>query len=106
MDRGNPRRYSTCRPPMYTTMGESGLSSPAVVNDVVFFATTKLSLYAFAVADGRLLWQDVLGWQTGGLNGGYGYCMGPAIWQNYVVAGGLIAGSDGGVLKIYALQDG
>ena len=45
---------------MYTNVGESGLSSPAVVNDVVFCSTSKVSLYAFKVDDGTLLWQDVM----------------------------------------------
>jgi hypothetical protein len=103
LDDNDPQRYLYSRPPMYTSMAECGLSSPAVVNDVVFCTTTKLGIYAFATEDGRLLWQDVIGWQTQGYNGGYGYCMGPAIWTNYVVAGGLIRNGDGGVLKIYGL---
>ncbi len=106
LDDGDPRRYRTCRPPMYTNPGESGLSSPAVVNDVVFCSTSKVSLYAFDVRDGTPLWQDDLGVQTYGFNGGYGYCLGPAIWRNYVVAGALVFGRDGGVLKIYGLRTG
>jgi len=86
---------------MYTSAGESGLSSPAVVNDVVFCSTSKVSIYAFKVTDGTLLWWDDLGMQTDGFNGGYGYCLGPAIWKNYVVAGALVFGRDGGVLRIY-----
>jgi outer membrane protein assembly factor BamB len=113
MDNNDPHRYTnTSRMDpnintmvgMYTTAGESGLGSPAVVNDVVFCATSKVSLYAFDVRDGTLLWWDDLGMQTDGYNGGYGYCIGPAIWKNYVVAGALIMGRDGGVLKIYGLQ--
>ena len=104
MDSNDPRRYLNARPPMYTNAGESGLSSPAVVNDVVFCTTSKVSIYAFKVDDGTLLWQDDLGEQTGGYNGGYGYCMGPAVWRNYVVAGGLIFGTSGGILRIYGLQ--
>src|SRR5579871_604972 len=96
-------KYTTCQPPMYTNPGEAALSSPAVVNDVVFCATSNVSLYAFNTADGTPLWQDDLGSQTGGFTGGYGYCLGPAIYQNYVVAGALIAGLDGGVLRIYKL---
>ena len=99
----DPPRYRNSSPPMYTTAGECGLSSPAVVNDLVFCSTSKVSLYAFDIEDGRLLWQDDLGVQTGGYNGGYGACMGPAIWGNYVVAGALIYGRDGGILKIYGL---
>lgn len=104
LDDNNPHRYLKARPPMYTTPAECGLSSPAVVNDVVFCTTTKVSIYAFNVADGSLLWQDDLGEQTGGYNGGYGYCMGPAVWGDYVVAGGLIFGRSGGILRIYKLQ--
>ncbi|MEY2564990.1 MAG: quinohemoprotein ethanol dehydrogenase [Verrucomicrobiota bacterium] len=103
-DSNDPPRYAKAMPPMYTTAAESGISVPAVVNDVVFMATTKVSLYAFAVKDGTLLWQDDLGMPTQGYCGGYGYCMGPAIWQDYVVAGALVFGRDGGLLNIYKLQ--
>jgi outer membrane protein assembly factor BamB len=103
VDSGNPPRYTKAQPPLYTNSSESGLSSPAVVNDVVFMATTYVSLYAFSVADGTLLFQDQLGAQTGGFNGGYGYCMGPAVCGNYVVAGALVFGGDGGVLRIYGI---
>ena len=95
--------YTKAAAVMYQNPTEVGLSSPAVVNDVVFCSTTFIGLYAFSVADGTLLWSDILGMQTLGLNGGYGYCLGPAIAGNYVVAGGLVAGGDGGVLKIYTL---
>ena len=61
---------------MYTSAGECGLSSPAVVNDVVFCTTSKIAIYAFNVSDGKLLWWDDLGMQTDGYNGGYGYCLG------------------------------
>jgi outer membrane protein assembly factor BamB len=103
MDDGNPPRYVNGRPPFYTNATESGLSVPAVVNDVVLMATTGITVYAFAADDGRLLWQDQLGSETGGFNGGYGYCMGPAVWQSYVVAGALVYGRDGGILRIYRL---
>jgi len=105
MDDGNPPRYINGRPPFYANATESGISVPAVVNDVVLMATTQISVYAFAADDGRLLWQDQLGQETGGFNGGYGYCMGPAVWQNYVVAGALVYGRDGGILRIYRLQE-
>jgi hypothetical protein len=72
---------------------------------VVFMSTTMISVYAFSANDGTLLWQDQLGEQTGGFTGGYGYCMGPAVWQNYVVAGALVYGRDGGILRIYRLQE-
>jgi hypothetical protein len=103
-DENNPRRYLNVQAAgegMYTTPGESGLSSPAVTNDVVFMSTNKVGLHAFNVKDGTLLWSDTLGFQTGGMQGGYGYCMGPAIYDNYVVAGALVAGETGGVLNIY-----
>ena len=105
LDDNDPQRYLNARPPMYANAGECGLSSPAVVNDVVFCTTSKVSIYAFRVDDGTFLWGDDLGEQTGGYNGGYGYCMGPAVWGNYVVAGGLVFGRDGGVLRIYGIQD-
>jgi outer membrane protein assembly factor BamB len=104
MDDSNPRRYLHAQPPMYTFPGESGLSSPAVVNDLVFCSTSIVAVYAFDAKTGKMLWQDVLGEQTGGFNGGYGYCLGPAISGNYVVAGGLVFGRrGGGVLRIYTL---
>jgi glucose dehydrogenase len=100
-DATNPKRYTNIGASMYTTPGESGLSSPAVVNDVVFMTTSRVAIYAFRVSDGTLLWSDVLGSQTGGMQGGYGYCLGAAIWGDFVVAGALIAGQTGGVLNIY-----
>jgi outer membrane protein assembly factor BamB len=72
---------------------------------VVLMATTYIGVYAFSAKDGTLLWQDNLGSETGGFNGGYGYCMGPAVWQDYVVAGALVYGRDGGILRIYRLRD-
>jgi outer membrane protein assembly factor BamB len=106
MDDNDPPRYVEARPPMYNTDlvgAESGLMAPAVVNDVVFCSTSKISVYAFASKTGKMLWEDQLGSQTGGMNGGYGYCMGPAVSGNYVVAGALVAGLKGGVLRIYSL---
>ncbi|HEY6392002.1 MAG TPA: PQQ-binding-like beta-propeller repeat protein [Bryobacteraceae bacterium] len=103
MDGSDPRLYIEAQPPMYRTPGESGLSSPAVVNDLVFFSTSKISVYAFDAFSGKMLWEDLLGEQTGGMNGGYGYCLGPAIWGDYVVAGALVFGRRGGVLRIYSL---
>jgi outer membrane protein assembly factor BamB len=105
MDGGVPPRYVNGRPPFYTNGTESGLALPAVVNDVVLMSTTNISVYAFSANDGTLLWQDQLGEETGGFNGGYGYCMGPAVWQEYVVAGALVFGRDGGILRIYKLQE-
>ncbi len=104
---GDPPKYTKAAAAMYQNAGESGISVPAVVNDVVFMATTQVALYAFNAADGTLLWNDMVnfGQQTGGFMGGYGYCMGPAIWGNYVVAGALVTGgTGGGVLNIYKLS--
>jgi hypothetical protein len=105
LDDGDPQRYAKCKPPMYTTGGESGLAVPAVVNDVVVMSTSAISVYVFAVADGTPLFSDQLGAQTSGLSGGYGYCLGPAVWGNYIVAGALVRGRDGGLLRIYKLPD-
>lgn len=103
LDEGNPRRYVNGRPPFYTWPKESGLALPAVANDVVFMTTSRLALYAFSAEDGRLLWQDLLGAETGGINGGYGYCLGPAVDADYVVCGSLIMGRRAGSLRIYRL---
>ena len=106
MDNSNPRKYSKASAAMYQNAGESGISVPAVVNDVVFMATTQIALYAFSATDGTLLWNDMVnfGSETEGFMGGYGYCMGTAIWGNYVVAGGLGQGrAAGGVLNVYKL---
>jgi hypothetical protein len=53
----------------------------------------------------QLLWADTdnFGPQTGGMSGGYGYCMGPAVAGDYVVAGALVEGQRGGVLNVYSL---
>jgi outer membrane protein assembly factor BamB len=99
----DPVRYQNVGASMYSFPGESGLSSPAVTNDVVFVSTSKVAIYAFKTSDGTLLWSDAIGNQTLGFNGGYGYCLGPAIYGKYVVAGALIQGLQGGVLNIYGL---
>jgi outer membrane protein assembly factor BamB len=96
--------YTGSTPPMYTNPAECALSLPVVVNDLVFCATTHVSLYAFDAATGTPLWSDQLGMQTLGLNGGYGFCFGPAVWGDYVVAGALVNGLDGGLLRIWSLQ--
>lgn len=109
LDNGDPKRYAAAADPnnpLYKMAAESGISVPAVVNDVVFMSTTRVALYAFNAKDGSILWSDVVnfGGQTGGMNGGYGYCMGPAVAGNYVVAGALVQGGNGGVLNIYKLS--
>jgi outer membrane protein assembly factor BamB len=76
----NPPRYTVPVPPMYTTPGEAGLSSAAVVNDVVFVSTTKPGLYALRADSGFCLWAAP----------GFGpgtYCLGPAVYGSHVVAG-------------------
>lgn len=110
LDDGDPKRYAAAadpKNPLYKNAGESGISVPAVVNDVVFMSTTNIALYAFSATDGKILWQDTTGFgqQTGGMSGGYGYCMGPAISGNYVVAGALVKGGNGGALNIYVLPN-
>jgi outer membrane protein assembly factor BamB len=84
-------RYTVPRPPMYATSGEAGLSSPAVVNDVVLVSTNKPGLYALDAATGLLLWS------ADGLQGDQ--CLGPAIYGNYVVVG------CGSLLNIYTLAN-
>jgi outer membrane protein assembly factor BamB len=105
-DDSDPKRYARATPPMYTTAGETGLSSPAVVNDIVFCTTSKVNLYAFDTRDGTCLWSFPLGSQTAGYTGGYGFSMGPAVWGDYVVAGALVMGLDGGTLAIFGFKTG
>jgi outer membrane protein assembly factor BamB len=77
-------RYSNTGPPMYTT-AETGLGSAAVVNDVVFactglgFGGAPASIYAFDAETGLPLWGD-----HAPVND---YCLGAAIYGNYVVIG-------------------
>ncbi len=111
LDDGDPQRYAIATSqesnPLYKMGGESGLSVPAVANDLVFMATSRVALYALSARDGELLWADTehFGPQTGGSSGGYGYCMGPAVVGDHVVAGALVAGASGGVLNIYSLAE-
>jgi len=56
------------------------LSSPAIVNDVVFVSTNKSALYALHVDDGHCLWS------APGLPAGE-FALGPAVYGNYVVLG-------------------
>jgi outer membrane protein assembly factor BamB len=76
-------RYSNAGPPMYTT-AETGLGSAAVVNDVVFACTglgfgAPASIYAFDVDTGLPLWGDHTPQDD--------YCLGAAVYGNYVVIG-------------------
>lgn len=89
----NVWRYDVPKPPMYTTPSEAGLSSPAVVNDVVFVSTTKPALYALCAVTGLCLWPAPgLGGPVSDTN-----ILGPAIYGNYVVIG------SGSKLMIYSL---
>jgi outer membrane protein assembly factor BamB len=79
-------RYSTAQPPMYTTT-EAGLSSPVVVNDVVFVSTSAPALYAFSSANGIPLW-TAPGFPQ---HPGNTFSLGPAVYGDSVVIG---AGSE------------
>lgn len=76
--------YIAPNPPMYSPSQECGLSSPSLVNDLVFIATSKPALYALEASTGHCKWAApnmvVSGteWWTG--------CMGAAIYGNWVVA--------------------
>ncbi len=92
----NVIRYTATKPPMYTS-SEVGLSSPAVVGDVVFVATSpepyssqRARLYALAVSDGHCLWSSP------GLAPGK-FTLGPAIYRNYVVVG---AGNEVSIFRL------
>jgi outer membrane protein assembly factor BamB len=82
VDARGVRRYAIPGSPLYQTPDEEGLSSPAVVNDVVFVSTTKPALYAFDAVSGLCLW-SAAGLPTSGLT----YCLGPAVSGDYVVNG-------------------
>ena len=82
----NVIRYTTTKPPMYASL-EVGLSSPAVVNDVVLVSTsappfggTKPGFYALSANDGHCLWS------AGGLPTGP-FALGPSVYGNFVVVG-------------------
>jgi outer membrane protein assembly factor BamB len=74
--------YNVGPTPLYATPNEIGLSSPGVVNDVVFVSTWLPALYAFDAQTGLHLWT------APGLPSGPSiYILGPAIYGNYVVIG-------------------
>jgi len=77
-------RYTTTNPPMYRS-DEAGLSSPAVVNDVVFVSTSKPALYALDATRGQCLW-SAPNIPAGNPNEPT-FALGPAIYGNYVVMG-------------------
>ena len=94
----NPPKYTLPVPPMYTTNGEAGLSSPALVNDVVLAATTRPALYALSATTGLLLWTaDGMGPATGRGD----YVVGPAVAGDNVIVGQATANT--GSLFIYSL---
>jgi outer membrane protein assembly factor BamB len=91
------RRYAIPSQPMYANPGEVGLSSAAVVNDIVFVTTNAAALYAFNVSSGLCLWQaNDLGTPSRGSTVLDITNMGPALYGNYVVIG-----TGAGKLHIY-----
>jgi outer membrane protein assembly factor BamB len=94
----NPPKYVAPVPPMYTTAGETGLTSPAVVNDVVFIGTSKPGFYALAANTGLLLWSA----KDLGQPGSRTFIMGPAVCGNDVIVGEANSGNSG-TLHIYSL---
>jgi outer membrane protein assembly factor BamB len=72
-------RYTAASPPLYTS-SEVGLSSPAVVHDVLFVSTNRAALYAMDVHDGHCLWE------APGLPAKK-RALGPAVYGDYVVIG-------------------
>jgi hypothetical protein len=75
-------RYTNTKPPMYSSH-EVGLSSAAVVHDVVFVTTSggpQPGFYALSANDGHCLWT------AGGLPTGQ-FVLGPSVSGNYVVLG-------------------
>jgi outer membrane protein assembly factor BamB len=93
----DPPKYRAAQPPVYSTPDEPGLSSPAVVNDVIFVSTTKPALYAFDAQTGLCLWKapDLTPVP-------FGYALGPAIYGNFVV-NGTAERNRRGHLYIYSL---
>ena len=87
-------RYFISRPPMYTTPGEAGFSSPVLVNDLVFLSTSRPGLYAFETETGLGLWSAP----------GFGppipnsFTLGPVIFGDFVIVGSANLG-----LLVYAL---
>jgi outer membrane protein assembly factor BamB len=77
-------RYTTTNPSMYRS-DEAGLSSPAVVNDVVFVSTSKPALYALDATRGHCLWSAPS--IPVGNPREPTFALGPAIYGNYVVMG-------------------
>jgi outer membrane protein assembly factor BamB len=76
------KRYASSHPPMYVKPWESGMSSPAIVNDIVFMSTTGPGLYAFDIETGKCLWSS-----PDFVRAPFAYLMGPAVYGDYVVVG-------------------
>jgi outer membrane protein assembly factor BamB len=87
VNNNNVLMYNIPNQPMYQTPLETALSSPAVVNDVVFVTTNKPALYAFNTKDGTFLWSapGLPQAPPGGVQNMVN--IGPAIYGNYVVIG-------------------
>jgi outer membrane protein assembly factor BamB len=75
------RRYAIPGSPLYQNVGERALSSPAVVDDLVFVTTNLPALYAFETITGAKLWQ------AGDLTNGGAEILGPAVSGDFVVIG-------------------
>jgi outer membrane protein assembly factor BamB len=76
-------RYVVPQPPMYTTPGEAGFSSPVLVNDLVFISTSRPGLYAFDQETGLALWSA----QGFGPPVPNSFTLGPVVFGDYVVVG-------------------
>ena len=87
--------YITPNPPMYSPSLECGLSSPSLVNDLVFVATSLPALYALEASTGHCKWAA----PNMVLSGGEPWrgCLGAVIYGNWVVA------AAGDKLYIYTL---
>lgn len=88
------RRYVVPRPPMYTTPGEAGFTSPVVVNDLVLVTTSRPALYALDAETGLGLW-TAPGFGAPTPNS---FTLGPAVFGDFVVVGSANLG-----LMIYSL---
>ncbi len=84
VDANGITKYTNATPPVYMTPREAGLSSPAVVNDVLLVSTTKPGLYVLRASDGLCLWAAN---DLGPAGDVPVYVLGPAIYGDYVVVG-------------------
>jgi len=91
------KRYMLPKPPMYSALGEVGLSSPAIVNDVVFVSTSLPAVYAFDSQTGLCLWQS-----PNFTPSSQAIMLGPAIYGDYLVIGDA-RGIENGNIYIYSL---